>query len=164
MSNIDIHRPLKNAFGRFATGITVAACQAPDGAPIAITVNSFTSVSLEPALVLWCLEKNAGSYDAFMAAESYGISILNADQRDLSDRFAGFAQAGTTAPELVSGPTDAPLLRECLAAFDCRVTDRHEAGDHVILIAQVIDFRSHDGAPLIYYASQYGVGPSSRTT
>ena len=161
--NGDPHRPLKNAFGRFATGITIASCRAPSGEPIAITVNSFTSVSLEPPLVLWCLEKKARTYESFMQADSYGISILRADQRDLSDRFAGYPVPGSQAPEMADGPTGAPLLEACLARFDCRIVDRHDAGDHVILVAEVVDFHYTDGAPLVYFASQYGVGPEVKS-
>ncbi|MEL6789309.1 MAG: flavin reductase family protein [Pseudomonadota bacterium] len=155
---LDIHRPLKDAFGRFATGITVATCRNAEGATVAITVNSFTSVSLEPPLVLWCLETKARTYDDFMAADSYGISVLRADQRALSDRFAGYPAPGSTPPAMRDGPTGAPLLEDCIARFDCRIVDRHPAGDHVILIAEVVDFHSEPGAPLVYFSSTYMEG------
>ncbi|MEO1151966.1 MAG: flavin reductase family protein [Pseudomonadota bacterium] len=163
-SAVDIHRPLKNAFSRFATGITVATCRTRDGASVAITVNSFTSVSLEPPLVLWCLETKARTYDHFMAADSYGICVLRADQRALSDRFAGYPAPGSTPPPMRDGPTGAPLLEDCLAWFDCRIVDRHPAGDHVILIAEVVDFHSEPGPPLVYFASKYVEGLGDKET
>lgn len=155
---IDGFRPLKDALGRYATGIAVASCRADDGQCVAMTVNSFTSVSLDPPLVLWCIEKTASRYNAFMEAEHYGISILNAEQQEISDRFARFTSVEQKGVEMEDSASGVPLLRSCLAAFDCRVVDRHEAGDHIILIGEVCGFRSEEGAPLIYFASQYGTG------
>ena len=154
----DIYRPLKDAFGRFATGITVVSCKREDGSVIAITVNSFTSVSLEPALVLWCLEKKASTYQAFMSSPAYAISVLRADQQSLSNRFAGHSPAPLTSAEVDVAVSGAPLLRGRLAGFDCTIVDRHEAGDHVILIGQVDHFDSAEGDPLVYHASRYFSG------
>ena len=157
----DPFRPLKNAFGRFATGVTLAGCQRPDGSPLMITVNSFTSVSLNPALVLWCLENKASSYDAFMASPSYSISVLAAGQQALSERFAGHAPTPLGKNEFEVWETGSPIMKNALAAFDCRIVDRHMAGDHVILIAEVVKFSSRSGAPLIYFASRYAEGPEA---
>ena len=154
----DKYRPLKNALGRFATGIAVASCRSESGAITALTINSFTSVSLEPALVLWCLENRASSYSAFMAAESYGVSILRADQREASQRFAHFIPGGPREDEFETMTTGAPILKQRLAGFDCRIVARHEAGDHVILVGEVKQFDSAEGDPLIYYASNYFPG------
>ncbi|PQA86041.1 flavin reductase family protein [Hyphococcus luteus] len=151
----DKYRPLKNAFGRFATGIAVAACRDGEGAIAALTVNSFTSVSLEPPLVLWCLENRASSYSAFMAADSYAVSILHAGQKAASQRFAHFLPDGPKEDEFENWVTGAPVLKDRLAGFDCKVAARHEAGDHVILVGEVAKFDSAEGAPLIYYASNY---------
>lgn len=154
----DKYRPLKNAFGRFATGIAVAACRGEGGAITALTINSFTSVSLEPPLVLWCLENRASSYSAFMAAESYAVSILGAGQQQTSQRFAHFIPNGPREDEFERWTTGAPVLKDRLAGFDCKVVARHEAGDHMILVGEVVRFDSAEGAPLIYYASSYFPG------
>ncbi len=151
----DKYRPLKDAFGRFATGIGVAACRDADGAISALTINSFTSVSLEPPLVLWCLENRASAYSAFMAAQSYGVSFLRADQQDVSDRYASFLPGGPKEADFETWQTGAPILKQRLAGFDCKITARHDAGDHVILVGEVVRFDSASGAPLIYYASTY---------
>ncbi len=151
----DQYRPLKDAFARFATGVAVAACRGPKGGYAAITINSFTSVSLEPPLVLWCLETTAASYPAFMGADSYAISVLAADQQDLSARYAQFSPTPFRDDEVEIRQTGAPLLKHRLAGFDCRVHARHKAGDHVILIGEVVEFDSTAGAPLIYFASNY---------
>lgn len=155
----DPFRPLKNAFGRFATGVAIASCANARGGLTSITINSFTSVSLDPALVLWCLEKNASSYRDFSTAASYAISILKASQRKTSERFAKHAPQPLASDECEIWKTGAPILRERLAGFDCEVVDQHFSGDHVILVGKVVKFDSHAGSPLLYFASCYGKGP-----
>lgn len=157
----DPYRPLKDAFGRFATGVTLAGCAGPDGAPVLITVNSFTSVSLQPALVLWCIERKATTFPAFMASEGYSINILKADQQGLSERFACHAPPPLRPDEYEAWVTGAPVLKNCLAAFDCRIVNRHAAGDHIILVAEVMRFASQSGQPLLYFASNYAAGPEA---
>ena len=154
----DQYRPLKDAFGRFATGIGVAACRIENGGFAALTINSFASVSLSPALVLWCIEKRASAFPVFMAAESYAVSILKADQRALSDRFAGHDPDPIKADEIDIGLTGAPLLKGRLAGFDCTISARHKAGDHVIMLGEVVQYDSAPGEPLIYYSSNYHEG------
>ncbi|NRA30655.1 MAG: flavin reductase family protein, partial [Parvularculaceae bacterium] len=84
----DPHRPLKNAFARYPTGVTIVSCLGLAGEPLGITVNSFTSVSLVPALVSWCLDDTSSVAKHFAAADHYAVSILAADQQDFSNRFA----------------------------------------------------------------------------
>lgn len=155
----DPYRPLKNAFGRFSTGVAVAACANPRGGFTAITINSFTSVSLDPPLVLWCIENKASTFADFSASTTYAISILNADQRSQSERFASHEPQPLSAGEYEIWATGSPILTERLAGFDCEVVDRHRSGDHVILVAKVVQFDSRAGAPLTYFASSYAKGP-----
>lgn len=154
----DKYRPLKDAFGRFATGIAVAACRNGDGDIKAITINSFASVSLDPPQVLWCLENRASTYSSFMSADSYSVSVLRADQRAVSDYYAGYLPDPIKEDGFETWVTGAPIMKERLAAFDCRVVARHDAGDHVILVGEVVRFDSKDGKPLIYFASNYYQG------
>lgn len=155
----DPFRPLKDAFGRFSTGVAVAACANGDRGFTAITVNSFTSVSLDPALVLWCIETRASAFPDFAAAGSYSISVLTSAQQSVSERFAAHAPPPLSAEECEFWKTGAPLLKARLAGFDCTVVDRHRSGDHLILVGGVVAFDSKPGAPLTYYASRYGKGP-----
>ena len=155
----DPFRPLKDAFGRFATGVCVAACVNDRGGVTAITINSFTSVSLSPALVLWCIEKKASAFADFAAAKSYSVSVLKCDQKEISERFARHEPPALQPDEYVVLKSGAPLLRNRLAGFDCEIIDRHHSGDHVILVGRVIEFDCEDGAPLLYYASRYADGP-----
>jgi flavin reductase (DIM6/NTAB) family NADH-FMN oxidoreductase RutF len=155
----DPFRPLKNAFGRFATGVAVAGCANIRGGMTAITINSFTSVSLSPPLVLWCLETRASTFADFIAADAYAVSILTSAQQAMSERFARHSPAPLAPNEYVTWKTGAPVLSDRLAGFDCRVVDRHRSGDHVILVAQVVEFDSKAGSPLLYFASRYSAGP-----
>ncbi|MBI1392232.1 MAG: flavin reductase [Alphaproteobacteria bacterium] len=156
---VDPYRRLKDAFARYATGVAIATCAPPGRAPAALTVNSFTSVSLNPSLVLWSLQRSAGAYDAFMAADNYAISVLRAGQEATSTRFATRGAESPTREEFETWATGAPVLRERLAGFDCRISARHDAGDHVILVGEVLQFDSFGGKPLLYYASGYATGP-----
>ena len=154
----DDYRPLKDAFGKFATGIAIATCVDAGGEFRALTINSFTSVSLNPALVLWCIENKTSAYAHFMEANGYALSILGADQEALSNRFAGRDPKPLAPDEYDTMETGAPLLKSRIAGFDCRIYRRHKAGDHAILIGEIVRFDSTDDAPLVYYASRYHSG------
>lgn len=156
----DPYRPLKNAFARYATGVTVVSCLSREGHPVGITVNSFTSVSLQPPLVSWCLDDNTSIAAEYLAADHYAVSILAADQEALSNRFATPGQHGFQADEGETFSTGSPLLKGRIAGFDCRVTDRLNIGDHTILVGEVLHFDSTPGEPLIYAGRQYVRGPA----
>ncbi|MEM6415545.1 MAG: flavin reductase family protein [Pseudomonadota bacterium] len=151
----DPHRELKNAFGRYTTGVTVVSCLDDGGNPCAITVNSFASVSLSPPLVLWSIEKTASTFELFMASPDYAVTVLRSDQVDISQRFAQHGGRGLDPSEFDVWDSGCPILKDRLAGFDCKITERHRAGDHVILIAEVVSFDSKDGQPLVYFASNY---------
>ncbi len=157
----DDYRALKDALGRFATGVTVVSCLDADRRAVALTVNSFASVSLDPPLVLWCIEERASTFETFMAADAYAVSVLRADGVALSNRFAAHGPQAPTPEETETWLTGAPVLRERLAGFDCKIVDRVRAGDHVILVGEVLRFDSRKGAPLLYFASQYAEGPEA---
>lgn len=157
----DPFRALKNALGRYATGVALAGCARPDGPPIMLTVNSFASVSLSPPLVLWCIEKRASSFAAFSAADAYSITVLRADQEALSGRFAQHGPVSLGRGEYEVWETGAPILKARLAGLDCRIVDRLPAGDHLILLGEVLRFDSLPGAPLLYFASRYAKGPEA---
>lgn len=151
----DPFKPLKNAFARYPTGVTVVSCRPEGGEPVGLTVNSFTSVSLEPALVLWCVDHRSSLFEAFSKADSYAVSILAADQKELSNRFATPGRHLIAEDEAESFVTGSPLLSGRLAGFDCRIVERLGGGDHSILVGEVKHFDSRDGAPLIYAGRTY---------
>ncbi len=147
-------RDFRNALGRFATGITVVTAQTAKG-PIGITANSFASVSLDPALVLWSPAKESQRFEAFVNAQKYAIHILAEDQMELCQTFA---KKEHSFDGLSWTPCDngVPLLDGCLARFECEKHADVDAGDHVIIIGKVLRASIREGAPLLFSGGQFG--------
>jgi flavin reductase (DIM6/NTAB) family NADH-FMN oxidoreductase RutF len=145
----------RHAMGAFATGVTVVSAAKADGRMSGITVNSLTSVSLKPRLLLWCLGDQSARYDHFATAESWGVTMLAADEHDLAHRFARAETESIVADEaeLFAG---APVLRAGLAHLACRTHETRVAGDHLLIIGEVLDFRSKPGAALTFFRGMYG--------
>ncbi|SDF14645.1 MULTISPECIES: flavin reductase family protein [Thalassobaculum] len=142
--------------GSYATGVTVVTTRAPDGEPVGLTVNSFTSVSLDPPLVLFCLDREAGSLPAFETADGFAVNILSADQAAVSNRFADPQAARFDGEGVADWSTGAPILADALAALDCTVHARHDGGDHIILVGRVRRLAVlSDDEPLIYWRGVY---------
>ena len=151
----DFSRSLRNALGMFATGITVVTTRTPAGEPIGLTVNSFNSVSLDPPLIVWSLANDLPSRGLFEACEYYAINVLAECQTELSQRFARRIEDKFAGLEYDTGAGGVPLLRGCCARFQCRNTVRHEGGDHLVFISEVVDFDREARAPLIYFGGAY---------
>jgi len=145
----------RRACGRFATGVTIASVLDAAGTPHGLTVSSFTSVSLEPPLVLICLGHRITMIDSFRAATHFGVNVLNEDQRELSERFARKGEDRFTGVAWYRGRSGVPLLEGALAAIECRVHDRFLSGDHDILVGRMLAAEVAEGAPLIHFASRY---------
>ena len=149
-------RALRNALGRFATGIAIVTAIDPDGHPIGLTVNSFSAVSLQPALVLWCLDNSSHNLEAFRKASHHAINILSADQQDISNRFATWPVDRFAGLPWQAGAGGAPLFPACCASFEVANETAHLAGDHTIFIGRVEKFsETPDLAPLLFHAGQY---------
>ncbi|MBL4767969.1 MAG: CoA transferase, partial [Rhodobacteraceae bacterium] len=148
-------RDLRDAFGAFATGVTVVTTRQSDGTPRGFTANSFTSVSLDPPLVLVCVAKSAHSCDVFTGAEHFAINVLGEDQRSVSGLFASQNPDKFDIAEWDPGTADMPLIRGSLASFICLGDKVVDAGDHIILLGKVIDFSVQNGAPLGYFRGSY---------
>jgi flavin reductase (DIM6/NTAB) family NADH-FMN oxidoreductase RutF len=146
---------LRAALGQFATGVAVVTTRGLDGRSVGLTINSFSSVSLEPPLVLWSLARRSSSLADFAAARTVAIHVLSAGQEALArrfaapcaDRFAGLARS--------IGPNGVPLLEGGVARFICTPHDRREAGDHVIFIVRVERYEHTGGTPLIFHAARF---------
>jgi flavin reductase (DIM6/NTAB) family NADH-FMN oxidoreductase RutF len=145
----------RRACSKFATGIAIAAVTAPDGKPHGLTVNSFTSVSLAPPLVLICIDYKAKALDYFRQSASFGISVLSEQQQETSNRFASRGEHRFHHTAWHAAKSGAPLIDGSLATFDCEVTQIVEAGDHAIFIGKVKALTFDDGRPLLYFASGY---------
>ena len=132
----DNTRMLRDAFGRFATGVTIVTAQSING-PIAITANSFSSVSLNPPLVLWSPDKNSRRFSHFETAQNYAIHILAADQDELCWRISGNAN-GLKPEDYRLNDDGVPVLHNCLASFECKQRSIFEGGDHAIVLGEVV--------------------------
>lgn len=149
-------KAFRQALGAFTTGVAVVTA-ASEAEPVGITVNSFTSVSLEPPLVLWCLKKDSHRYRAFVDAAGYTISILGTEHESVSSRLARQGEHKLTDMDLLATELGPPALADALAIFECKAHAVHEGGDHEILVGRVLRFaRREAGAPLIYYRGRYG--------
>ncbi|MFZ5670020.1 MAG: flavin reductase family protein [Pseudomonadota bacterium] len=146
------------ALGSFATGVTIITARAPDGGPVGVTANSFSSVSLEPALVLWSLNRRALSLPVFEAATHFAIHVLAADQAGLADRFATRGVVDKFAGlDWVEGEGGAPLLQGAAARFECSRFAAHDGGDHRIYIGQVLRFERSERPGLAFQHGAYAV-------
>jgi len=145
----------RRAMGAFATGVTVVSAGRADGRMSGITVNSLTSVSLQPRLMLWCLGDQSERYDFFAAADSWGVTVLRAEEEALAVRFAR-AERETLAADEVEDFSGVPVLRAGVAHFACRTHNRVRAGDHLIIVGEVTAFRESPGAGLTFFRGRYG--------
>ena len=149
----DTQRQLRAAFGQFGTGVTVVTAQTADG-PIGMTANSFSSVSLDPALVLWCPAKSSSRYPHFAAAEHFAIHLMGAEHEDIAMGFAKSAQA-FDGLDVTHNADGVPLLGDCLARFECRTHQIHDAGDHAIVVGHVGSAAFREGDALIFCQGRF---------
>ena len=149
-------RTLRDALGCFATGVTVVTCLGAAGEPAGLTVNSFTSVSLDPPLLLVCLAKRAASAAALIQASHFAVNVLQTGQQPASIRFSTRDEDRFGATPWECGEAGAPILTESLGVFECERHAVHDGGDHHILIGQVVK-ASFDASldPLLYFRGKY---------
>ncbi len=148
---------LRNAFGLFSTGVTIITAN-PDGyKPFGVTVNSFSSLSLDPPLLLWSLQKDSDTWDAFQAVTQFAVNILSTDQQDMSCRYAKKGDHELAANEYILGDSGCAILQNCIASFECESTERYEGGDHIILVGKVLELNCNDpdAQPLVFQRGQY---------
>lgn len=144
----------REALGRFPTGVAFAAACAPDGAPVGLLFNSFTSVSMDPPLVSWRLAHTARSRPVFSRAVHFAISVLAESQKALIEALRRPAEARFSGIQIRSGAGGAPVLEA--AAFECRTFSVNRAGDHDIFIGEVTSFESGADEPLAYLGGRFG--------
>ncbi|SET61990.1 flavin reductase family protein [Oceanicella actignis] len=147
---------LRGALGRFATGVTVIAARAPDGAPIGFTANSFNSVSLDPPLILWSLARSSERLPAYRAAKAYAVNVLGAGQAELARRFASRVEDRYAGVGWRPGLGGAPVLDGAIAVFECVHEAIHPAGDHELFIGRVERCTERGGAPLTFFGGDFG--------
>ena len=149
-------RTLRDALGCFATGVTVVTCLDGDGLPAGLTANSFTSVSLDPPLLLVCVAKRAASAGALTCASHFAVGVLQTHQQPASIRFAAKGEDRFGATPWSPGEFGPPVLRDSLGVFECGAHAVHDGGDHHIVVGEVLR-ASFDAAldPLLYFRGRY---------
>lgn len=149
-------RKLRDAMGSFATGVCVVSAVSEAGVPVGMTINSFSSVSLEPPLVLWSIQYTSDCFDVFNAADKFAINILSVEQQSHSNQYSRKGEHGLDASHYCVGRTGVPLLRNALVSFECRVWARYPGGDHLILVGEVLELTTRPtGRPLLFHKGRY---------
>lgn len=149
----DTQRQFRNALGQFATGVTVVTAQTPQG-PIGMTANSFSSISMDPALVMWSPAKSSSRYASFIEARNFAIHVMAPEHEDVAMAFAKSGQA-FDGLDVDFNAQGVPLLNDCLARFECVTHQIHDAGDHSIVLGQVLSAASREGEALIFCQGRF---------
>ena len=149
-------RDLRDAFGLFATGVTVVTAVRPDGTPVGVTANSFASVSLEPPLLLWCLSNGSSAAPAFTHGAPFAVHVLAHQQLDLALNFARRSHDKFEVERHWRNKAQPPQLADALCRFDSKVHAVHAGGDHLIIVGAVLGVACAPGAPLAFHGGRFG--------
>jgi flavin reductase (DIM6/NTAB) family NADH-FMN oxidoreductase RutF len=145
----------RQALGQFATGVCLVTLDDPELGPLATTVNSFSSVSLNPPLVLWSIQNSSDHLAVYTECQHFGISVLSSEQGVLSSQYAQRGGHSVQAEHFATGPHGEPKLIDALAHFTCAAYAVHPGGDHQIIVGEVLQFESREAAPLIFHSGAY---------
>ncbi|MBY0380387.1 MAG: flavin reductase family protein [Xanthobacteraceae bacterium] len=148
-------RDLRNALGRYPTGVAVITTRAPNGKFEGLTANSLAAVSLAPPLILWSLRREAPSIKSFLAAGTFVVNVLSEEQSHLSDHFAKPSDNKFDRVTFSTGWAGCPVLHESLAVFECDTESTTDGGDHVIFLGRIRRIHHREGSPLIFSGGKY---------
>ena len=148
-------RAFRDALGQFATGVAIVTACGEGGERVGATVSSFNSVSLNPPLVLWSLDKNARSRTAFESSTHFAVHILTLEQRELAQLFARRGAEKFAGLQCRQGLGGVPLLEQCAACFECETRHRYDGGDHLIFVGEVLQFERLAGSPLLFHGGAF---------
>ena len=148
-------RQLRQALARFATGVTVITTRTDQGLRLGLTANSFSALSLDPALVLWSMVKRSGALPEFVAAARFAVNVLGLEQAEVSQHFATASGDRFARYAFEEGLSGLPLLSGALASFECKTEHTVDGGDHLLFIGRVQRIRWRDGPPLVFSAGRY---------
>lgn len=147
----------RSALSRFASGITVVTTRNENGKFASLTVSAFCSVSLEPPMVLVCIEKSAAANAAISASGIFAVNFLSDKQQELSDHFASSIEDRLRGNDYSIGELGLPLLSNCICNLECQLKHEYDGGDHTIFVGQVESSTFTDGDPLVYFRSGYRI-------
>jgi flavin reductase (DIM6/NTAB) family NADH-FMN oxidoreductase RutF len=149
-------RELRNALGRFATGVTIITAMGEGERAMGMTANSFTSVSLDPPLVLWSLQNTSDVYDVFAGPQYFNINVLSTEQQAQSNLYAKKARHELQPADFRPGKYGAPVIRNALVTFECELETTYPGGDHLIIVGRVREMHNKpSGEPLLFYSGRY---------
>ena len=151
----------RRTLGCFATGVTVITAVDGEGNPRGLTANAFSSLSLDPTLILVCVDHRSDTFPVIGQASAFAVNILGEDQRELSQRFAGKGADKFSGVPYRPGDTGAPIIDGALAVLECLVESAHEAGDHTIFIGNVQHVQHGGGKPLLFFRGNYASLPEA---
>lgn len=150
----------KEAMANYPTGVTVVTAIDEKDTPIGLTVNSFASVSLDPLLILWSIDKRVSTYEAFKKVDTFAVNILADNQAEIASLFASRKQDRFANCEWYHSEHQLPIIKGTIATLQCRNFKQVEAGDHMILVGEVIDITVEDQTPLLYHGRKMGPLPA----
>ncbi|MBU6473638.1 MAG: flavin reductase family protein [Alphaproteobacteria bacterium] len=149
-------RVLRDALGCYSTGVILATANDSEGVPVGLTANSFTSVSLDPPLLLFCLAKSPSRLKTFESTDFFAINVLHAGQQQIASHFAKRGAIRFGEGRCERGISGLPIIADSLAVFECARYSRHDAGDHVIFVGLIERARfTENGEPLVYYQGKF---------
>ena len=149
-------RDMRDALGRFATGVCVITTTTDDQRALGMTANSFSSVSLDPPLVLWNLQNNSDVYEAFATPRYFAINVLAKEQQDLSNQYAKKGDHLVAPDHYRIGKYGSPVIRDALVSFECELDATHVGGDHLIVVGRVLNMQTRpSGEPLLFFSGAY---------
>lgn len=149
----------KEIMGSYPTGVTIVTTTDSQGDPVGLTVNSFTSVSINPLLVLWCIDHKASSFEVFQQCNGFAIHTLASDQKDLCWAFAGKEPDRFSKAEWSLSEHNVPIINGSYGVMQCKLVQRINAGDHTILIGEVVELNKTDKEPMLYFRRNVGSIP-----
>lgn len=153
-------RAFRDALGLFPTGVTIITANPEGHSPFGVTANSFASVSLDPPLVLWSLQKDSDTFAAFEAATHFAVNILSSGQEDMSNQYARKLQHDLQEDHYIIGESGTPVINNAIVTFECAMDAWHDGGDHIIMVGKVLSMtdnhvNGNDSAPLVFHSGKY---------
>ncbi len=148
-------REIRNMMGHFATGVTVITTKDSAGKAFGLTVNSFTSLSLNPPLVIVCVDKTVDCYSCFDETKVFTVNVLSEDQEELSRRFSTKGLEKFEGIQWRMGENGAPLLEGVIGTIECKVTHSYEGGDHTIFLGEILSATAKEDRPLLFFKGKY---------
>jgi flavin reductase (DIM6/NTAB) family NADH-FMN oxidoreductase RutF/DNA-binding MarR family transcriptional regulator len=149
-------RAFRRALAQYPTGVTIITASSGDR-QVGVTANSFSSVSLDPPLVLWSIDRKSTSFDTFLEATHFAVNVLSEDQTDLSTRFSRTSETKFDGVDWLAGTGGAPLLNGVAAQLVCKREIEHDGGDHIILIGRVEQYNRFEQEPLVFAKGRYAL-------